>query len=340
MTSEQNFRDYLIKTHTQRGRYRRQRTVDLHLSLFYRLRTCCPDLTIEQIRDYLDSLYTRGRTGTYINDYIDMLHLYGRCMNTTTYDSLTYYPEKEFVQETMSEDEIRAFISLPAPTISRYDPRQKKEISYIFDPAGYQIYTLFFSILAYTGMRPGECAHLTIDDVDFGRQVFKLRAENVKTNEYRLVPIPVLLIQQIKDHIAGMSGDLLFGSRRKGGAVMDSVDWGYQFHARLKRLGIKRKNLRPSSLRPSFITRMLSEDIALSKVQKIVGHKQITTTAHYTHHTTKDIINTIKQDPLARESLTPEERMRQLRSVIESIGLFVSSLYKTDNGYIVEILKE
>ena len=34
---------------------------------------------------------------------------------------------------------------------------------------------------------------------------------------------------------------------------------------------------------------MLEEDVNLFKVQKIVGHRKIETTAHYTHLTTKDI---------------------------------------------------
>lgn len=51
------------------------------------------------------------------------------------------------------------------------------------------------------------------------------------------------------------------------------------------------------------------------------------------------MINTIKKDPLARSALTSEERMMQLRSVIENIGLFVSSLKITDNGYVIEVLR-
>jgi len=203
----------------------------------------------------------------------------------------------------MSDAEIEAFLSLPPPTNGE---RVKNN---------YAVWTLFFKILAYSGMRPGEVAHLAIDRVDFGRQVFVL--EDTKTNTPRYVPIAPALLSDLTDHIKTLTGDKLFPSTRGGkfrqNGVVNDVDWGYNFHSRIKRLGIKRKNLRPYSLRPSFITRMLDEDVNIFKVQKIVGHRQISTTAHYTHLTTKDITRAINKDPLSRASLPYYERLKLFR---------------------------
>lgn len=99
------------------------------------------------------------------------------------------------------------------------------------------------------------------------------------------------------------------------------MNWHYNFHTRLKRLGIKRKNLTPYSLRHSLITRLLEEDVNLFKVQKLVGHHQIETTAHYTHLTTKDLQETIKKHPLIRKSTSPLEILKALINSIRSFQL-------------------
>ena len=137
-------------------------------------------------------------------------------------------------------------------------------------------------------------------------------------------PIPPHLLNEIKSHIDSLDQKFLFPSRRGGNKdgitpVVDNVDWHYNFHARIKRLGIKRQNLSPYSLRHSFITRMLEEDVNLFKVQKIVGHRKIETTAHYTHLTTKDIQTALRKDPLIKRKIAPEEMITQ---IVEHISTY------------------
>lgn len=319
MKNQNGFKLWLLREKTHRGKFRKLKTVELHLTCLDRLIRNAPGLTISQINAYLLSLRDKGRKGTYLNLFIDTMHLYGRFLKTKRYEKLEYYPVEEFRQETMSDEEIEDFLTLPPPkTIRRYKSGKTREI--VYNEKGYKVWTLFFKILAYSGMRPGEVAHLTIDQVDFGRQVYILEADDVKTNRFRYVPIAYSLLSELKEHIKNLKGEHLFpahsGKSFRQGAVVDDVDWGYNFHQRLKRLGIKRKNLRPNSLRPSFITRMLDEDVNIFKVQKIVGHKQIATTAHYTHLTTKDITKALSKDPLSRKSLPYYDRMKQFRTLV------------------------
>ena len=201
--------------------------------------------------------------------------------------------------------------------------------------------TLFWKCLAYSGARPGEIAHLQIGDVDFGRQIFLV---NGKTG-HRQIPIASNLLPELTEYIKNLSGDYLFPSRKGGiskrqlAPVIDDTDWGYDFHQRIKRLGIKRKNLTPYSLRHSFVTRMLSEDINIFKVQKIVGHRRITTTQQYTHLTTKDMIQTISQDPLARHQKTSEERYKHFRSKVrELLNTYCADVYE-ESRFLEELVK-
>lgn len=219
------------------------------------------------------------------------------------------------VKTTLSDDEIEVFLSLEAPKVRGLNVK------------AYQVWTVFFSILAFTGMRPSEVAHLTVDDVDFGRGVFILR--RTKTGHVRYVPIAPNIRSTVQEYIQSCH-NLLFPSKQggtshgSGVAVVDSVDWGYNFKKRIERMEIKRKGLTPYSFRHSFITRLLEEDVNLFKVQKIVGHSRISTTAMYTHLTTKDIQKAIIKHPLILKSVNPVEMLTSLKEIIRTFGFDTS----------------
>jgi integrase len=315
---------------------RKPRTVQLNVANLNRLLNAVSDLTIENIEGFLAELKMTGRKASYINDYIDTLRHYGRYLQTNYFHSLSYFKEEAFAKAMMSNEEIKAFLKLPPPMITRYDPRARKTLMYFFDENAWNVWTLFFKVLAYSGMRCGEVAHLTVDSVDFGRQVFVL--EDTKTNTPRFVPIAPTLIPELRAYIKTLTSNYLFPSKRRriskrqNAPVVDDVDWGYNFHKRLRILGIKRKNLSPYSLRHSFITRMLDEDIALAKVQKIVGHRRIDTTMHYTHLTTKDIIRAINKDPLVRTNQTITEKLLRIRKILEDQGMTVIEIKDLGNN--------
>src|SRR5205823_2245755 len=145
------------------------------------------------------------------------------------------------------------------------------------------MFTLFFKIMSYSGMRAGEVANLTVESLDFGRGVFILdQTKNIP----RLVPIAPALISDLTEYIKSLKGERLFLLHDK---PITKGQWNDRFHVRRRLLGIKRPHLSTHSLRHSFITRMLSEDVNLFKVQRIVGHKNIETTNLYTHLVTKDL---------------------------------------------------
>ena len=292
---------------------RKNRTIELHMSCLTRLIRNIGTPSFASVVKYLLSLKDQGRKGTYLNDYVDLMHLWDDCFGTHEFDELTYFPEEEFMQATMSDEEIEAFLSLEAPVVTRKSKWGTVD-TYVLDRR-WGMKTLFWKIMAWTGMRPGEVAHIRVQDVDFGRNVFLLHPEWVKTNDYRLVPIPPRVKDELQEYIRTLSGEHLFpaangGVTRQGGVIND-VAWGYDFHQRIKRLGIKRNNLRPYSLRPSFITRLLAEDVSIFKVQRIVGHSRIDTTAHYTHLVTKDLQDAIEKDPMAAKGLKKTKLLQQ-----------------------------
>lgn len=164
-----------------------------------------------------------GANAVYLNHYCNAVRSYGRFRNLEKLKIFRDFKEEKTIRSTLSDAEIKAFLTLPPVNKGK---KMKED---------YDRWTLFFSILAYTGMRPGEVAHLTIDRVDFGRGVFVL--EITKTTP-RVVPIPPHLIPRIKKYINLLSTAYLFPSRKGGtyrqGGVVNDVDWGYNFHTRCR----------------------------------------------------------------------------------------------------------
>lgn len=272
-----------------------------------------PVLSAPSLLDCFVKLKKEGRKNSYLNKILDIARVYCDFLAYKGLDidkgifSIKYLKEEAVTRATMSDSEIEAFLKLPP---KRNGPKET---------AHYKCWTLFFAIMAFTGMRPQEVARLTIDTVDFGRGVFIVTEEVSKTHTARMVPIPANILRDIQEHVANCS-DYLFKTRKNSYRfnipVVDNVDWGYNFHERCKRLGIKRKGLCPYSLRHSLITRLLEEDVNIFKVQKIVGHRRLDTTAAYTHMTTKDIQLAVAKHPLIRKATDPRQILDAFKEII------------------------
>jgi integrase len=197
----------------------------------------------------------------------------------------------------------------------------------------YKMFNLFFSILAYTGARPGEIAQLKVNCCDFGRDVFVLEEQTVKTKEMRIIPIPPNLIEPIHKWIKlEQLKDSQYLFYLASGKIINDTQWGYHFDKRVRQLGLKRKGISLYSFRHSLITSLLAEDVNLFKVQKLVGHKNINTTLQYTHLTTKDIQNTIRKLPLLRNKLAPHATVILLKELIQSFQIDERFSYTLKEG--------
>lgn len=249
----------------------------------------------DKIDGFLLLQLQRGLSPSYLNNHIVAVRNWGKFIGDSSFKKIKFFKVKEHNKSTLSDSEIEAFLALPKP-------KQAK-------PERYAMWTLFFKTMAYSGMRAGEVATLSVMSLDFGRGVFVL--DRTKTTS-RLVPIAPALTDDLISYTDKLSGELLFTIN---GKAVTKSKWGEHFQVRIRLLGIKRPHLSTHSLRHSFITRLWPE-INLLALQKIVGHKKIETTAHYGHLVTKDMITAIKKDPLGKEALVYFDRFKQVREIL------------------------
>lgn len=261
----------------------------------------CPSTT----QDFLDEWLLQGKKPAYLNKCIDVLRTYGKFTGGNY--TLKQYKEGKPKIETMSDEEIEAFLALP----------KGKNVS----PEWWGKQNVFWSICFFTGCRPGEAAKLTVDDVNLSNMTFIFR--NTKTGDDRVVPIAPMIQERVVRYLRITEG-YLFPSERGGnkdglGAVMDNIDWHYSFHSRIKRLGIKRP-VRPYSARHSFCSSILPES-NLFDTMAIMGHTRPETTMRYYHQNLKSKRRAIDKLPLQSKNLSYEQKKMMVYEYSLSLGV-------------------
>ena len=155
------------------------------------------------------------------------------------------------------------------------------------------------------GLRLSECLGLTIHDI-LGKEN-KLLIRHSKGLKDRLVPLPTSMWQELRRYWSFHRHPLLIFPNAGRGDNNSSQALVRRMHtatgpmpcSSLQRLVIvarKQLNLPAASvhsLRHSFATHLLEAGAHLHTIQKLLGHKQITSTMvylHLTHQTTKDAL--------------------------------------------------
>jgi integrase/recombinase XerD len=137
----------------------------------------------------------------------------------------------------------------------------------------------FFSLLANTGIRPGEALALTRADVRIG-QVTAIRVRRLKTGAdlvadvIQLTPELAAIVRRRVDQLGPSPGAKLFPV---GARTAQRV-----FKCYARRCGLAR-GLRLYVLRHTAATRMYRSTRNIALVQAMLGHKSPDTTAIYAH---------------------------------------------------------
>jgi len=133
-------------------------------------------------------------------------------------------------------------------------------------------------LLLQTGMRIGELARLTLDDVNLDKNLVKIKP--YQSQSARRVPLNSPVKKALKRYLE---------ARPKGrNKVLFLTKTGNSFLVRNIRSAINRyfkiadiKNARVNDLRNTFIVQQLKAGVPLVTISKIVGHKRISTTEKY-----------------------------------------------------------
>lgn len=162
----------------------------------------------------------------------------------------------------------------------------KEEIKKLFKAIESKKSKLMVSILYACGFRVSELVNLKIEDLHFEERIGHIK--NAKGRKDRLFNIPDFLFRKLKIYadkqksqnqiylFSGPSGAL---SPRNIQKIVSKA---------AKRASIK-KSVHPHTLRHSFATHLLENNIDIRKIQELLGHADLSTTQIYTHVSTEEL---------------------------------------------------
>jgi site-specific recombinase XerD len=154
-----------------------------------------------------------------------------------------------------------------------------------------------------TGMRVGEAVQLTVADIDSRRMT--ILVSRGKGNKQRLVPLSPKLLTELRLFWQTHRNPVwLFPSRQPDKPLRIQAVEGACRRARA-RAGLKRR-FNTHALRHTFATELLEAGVDLFSIQKILGHRSLSTTAHYTH-----VRRSHLQEACRSLELLPLEQLRQ-----------------------------
>ncbi len=145
-------------------------------------------------------------------------------------------------------------------------------------------YRAIFMTAYACGLRVSEVVKLTASDIDSDRMM--VRVQQGKGRKDRYVPLSVRLLAVLRAYWkAARPKGYLFPGRNPGRHLSETTVWS-NCKRGAKEAGLK-KNIFTHTLRHSFATHHLENGTDLRTIQVLLGHKNLNTTAIYTHVSNK-----------------------------------------------------
>lgn len=163
----------------------------------------------------------------------------------------------------------------------------KEEILSLIEALNAKKSRLMISLTYATGMRVSEVTGLKIQDLDFDNKIGFVKQG--KGRKDRMFNIPEFLLQRLKRFAEKQKEkgyEYVFPG--KEGKEMSSRNLQKIVEKARIKAGIK-KDVHPHTLRHSFATHLLEDEVDIRKIQELLGHADLSTTQIYTHVSTEEL---------------------------------------------------
>ena len=173
----------------------------------------------------------------------------------------------------------------------------RDELLRIFEAVANQRLRALLMTIYAGGLRLGEARRLRPEDVDVGRM--QLRIRQGKGAKDRYVPLSEVALRVLGPYLAARQrGEWLFPGKAAGKPV-DASTVQRTFKRAVRAADIQ-KEVSVHSMRHAFATHLLEDGAHIRAVQKILGHRSLSTTTIYLHCT----------ESYVRELRSPLDRLR------------------------------
>ena len=222
-----------------------------------------------------------------INGYIDWLECSPKTKKNHV-NILSLMFDEAIRDEKIKSNPSRLAMLPKVEKVVRHRPLNDADLSIIFANSGE--WELYYAVLLHTGLRAGDAAMLTYDNIEFSRKIITtLVRKSRRVHEFPLSDYLISLISENKEGNNPLFPILFSTMKNKAGeTVIDERVLHY-------RIGIPRKHLqmilkeanRPKatlhSFRVTFNNLLLAEKLTIEDRQSLMAHSSSNTTSVYTH---------------------------------------------------------
>lgn len=161
-----------------------------------------------------------------------------------------------------------------------------EEVARLLEAAPGLKYKAALSVAYGAGLRVSEVVSLKVTDIDSSRML--IRVEQGKGRKDRYVMLSECLLQLLRDWWRVMRPKAWLFPGQDPVNPLSTRQLGRAIHAAARIAEID-KRVSMHTLRHSFATHLLEQNIDIRVIQVLLGHKKLSTTAIYTHVATKTI---------------------------------------------------
>lgn len=224
------------------------------------------EITVQDLEDYMQMRKIKGDAASSRSRSVYILRaFYSFCVKkeyilNNISQKLEIIPVQEKERVYLTEEEFKVLEAAVKPAIAK----------------------LILNSLFYTGMRISECLNLSLQDVDLKIGVITVR--NTKSKRDRLLPIHKDLKPLLQDYLntwrQGNACRYFFTANNKNRVSPDYIN--RVLHETTQTLGWNKK-VTCHSIRHSFASRLVENNVNIVNIQKLLGHSDLSTTSIYTH---------------------------------------------------------
>lgn len=305
--SDTGFAEYLILECDLK-----KRTAERTIKNIKRIRLITgPDINESSVRKLVKTLRGEGYAPSYINNLINSLNHYWSYLGNKEGFNKYRLKVPRKINPVLTTEEVEAIIETR--------PHRSRDNKYYVDID--KCYDILFEFLATSGCRINEALQIKIEDIDFSREVFILN--ETKTDEPRVVPLSPSMAETIQNWIDQRSAcpsDFLFASQDKingqEGKPLSRRIVAKTLKNRAEAAGIT-KTVHPHMFRRYLMTELANQNVSVFKIQKIVGHKNLSSTMFYVNLATEYLKDAIYSHPLVQTSVEANYVINQFKRLVK-----------------------
>jgi integrase/recombinase XerD len=138
-------------------------------------------------------------------------------------------------------------------------------------------------LLAVYGLRSAEVRSLSIDDIDWEREIIRIRrSKQLKTQQYPLVhEVGVTIIRYLREVRPKCKRRELFLTRIQPFRPLSGAALGFRVRCRIRQIGTVLPCTGAHALRHACATHLLSEGVSLKEIADHLGHSSLEATQVY-----------------------------------------------------------